>query len=167
MCKKYTTVFLAENQRIEDMSSAWSGLGLGQMFRLKYDKCVHELLAEECSGHYRNFLQNVCKSVAQVTAEKFFAAMEGWGTDEDLLIELTLTRTNQEIRQTKDIYLKMFDRPVSPPALDRPHYSGHILPGLLTCANVSRDCRLSRSLKVVIHSYFLRLNPGPESDRSK
>ena len=39
-------------------------------------------------------------------------------TNEDLLIELTLTRTNQEIRQTKDIYLKMYDRPLLMDVLD-------------------------------------------------
>ena len=68
-------------------------------------RCVHELLGEECSGHYKNFLQNVCKSVAQVSAENFSKAMDGWGTDEDLLIELTLTRTNQDINHTKEVRL--------------------------------------------------------------
>ena len=64
---------------------------------------MHELLAEECSGHYRNFLQNIVKSVAQVTAENFKTAMKGWGSDTDLLIELTLTRTNQDIEHTKEV----------------------------------------------------------------
>ena len=83
-----------------------------KFFRLKYDMCIAEQIADECSGDYKVFLTSMCKSSAIVDAQLIHTAMEGIGTDDDALVELCCTRTNAEIKRMKKAYARLYGRPL-------------------------------------------------------
>ena len=83
-----------------------------KFYRLKYDMCIAEQIADECSGDYKTFLTSMCKSAAVVDAQMIHEAMDGIGTDDDVLVELCCTRSCLEIKQMKEAYARLFGRPL-------------------------------------------------------
>ena len=83
-----------------------------KFYRLKYDMCIAEQIADECSGDYKTFLTAMCKPQAIVDAQLIFQAIKGLGTDDDTLVELCCTRSNIEIKRMKAAYARMFGRPL-------------------------------------------------------
>ena len=83
-----------------------------KFYRLKYDMCIAEQIAEECSGDYKTFLTSMCKSPAIIDAQLIHEAMEGMGTDDDALVELCCTRSNLEIKRMKKAYARLYGRPL-------------------------------------------------------
>ena len=81
-------------------------------YRLKYDMCIAEQIADECSGDYKTFLTSMCKSPAIVDAQMIHEAMAGIGTDDDVLVELCCTRSSVEIKRMKEAYARLFGRPL-------------------------------------------------------
>ena len=51
-----------------------------KFYRLKYDMCIAEQIADECSGDYKTFLTAMCKPQDIVDAQLIFKAMKGLGT---------------------------------------------------------------------------------------
>jgi annexin A6 len=67
-------------------------------------------IKSECSFNYATFLCSMVRDKAKVDALNFRKALKGWGTDDDLLVELTCTRTNKELWEIKRAYQQIFNR---------------------------------------------------------
>ena len=72
-------------------------------YMLRYERTLVTEIEEETSGDYRDFLVTLVLDKAKADARNFRKAVKGWGTDEDLLVELMFTRTNGEIIAAKTV----------------------------------------------------------------
>ena len=79
-------------------------------FQRMYDTTLAEMIASETSGDYCEFLTALATSKAKLDAQNFNAAIAGFGTNDDLLIELVCTRTNAELIAARKAYAAMFDK---------------------------------------------------------
>ncbi|CAL8091811.1 unnamed protein product [Calicophoron daubneyi] len=68
---------------------------------------IHELKSE-LSGHLEDVILALCLPQADYDATELRKAMEGAGTDEDTLIEILCSRTNEQIRKIKEAYSRLF-----------------------------------------------------------
>ena len=79
-------------------------------FQRMYDTTLAEMISSETSGDYQTFLTALVTPKAKLDAIAFDKAMRGLGTDDDLLIELTCTRSNAELIAARKAYAAMFDK---------------------------------------------------------
>jgi hypothetical protein len=76
----------------------------------RYGMTLVGQIKKECSFNYSTFLQSMVRDKSKVDALNFRKAMKGLGTDDDLLVELTCTRSNKELWEVKQAYKMIFDR---------------------------------------------------------
>uniref|UniRef100_A0A8C3EPB0 Annexin n=1 Tax=Corvus moneduloides TaxID=1196302 RepID=A0A8C3EPB0_CORMO len=65
-------------------------------------------LKSALSGHLEAVILGLLKTPAQYDASELKAAMKGLGTDEDTLIEIICSRTNQELSEINRVYREMY-----------------------------------------------------------
>ncbi|KAL2294844.1 hypothetical protein Nmel_008598 [Mimus melanotis] len=73
-------------------------------------KSLEEALKKALKGHLEDVVVALLKTPAQFDAEELRASMKGLGTDEDTLIEILASRTNQEIREANRYYKEVLKR---------------------------------------------------------
>ncbi|XP_069817944.1 annexin A1-like [Dendropsophus ebraccatus] len=73
-------------------------------YQKKTGKTLEEALKKALSGKLENVMLNMLKPPAQFDADELKAATKGLGTDEEALIEILSTRSNQQIKQIKEAY---------------------------------------------------------------
>lgn len=61
-------------------------------------------LKSALSGHLETVILGLLKTPAQYDASELKASMKGLGTDEDSLIEIICSRTNQELQEINRVY---------------------------------------------------------------
>ncbi|CAH8545877.1 unnamed protein product [Dicrocoelium dendriticum] len=83
-------------------------LKIAQQFKTMYGKDLIEEFRSELSGHFYECVQALCYSSADFDAVQLRKAVKGVGTDEDALIEILCTRTNEQIRAVKEAYARIF-----------------------------------------------------------
>jgi hypothetical protein len=94
-------------------------LRVNEIYKEKYGETLRNMIDGELAGffgsssHFKYFMQLLLTPTDQVDAELLDDSMRGWGTDETLLTELCVTRTNAEIRAMKARFLQMNGKPVS------------------------------------------------------
>ena len=66
-------------------------------------------IRDECSFNYATFLCSMVRERPKVDAMNFKQAMQGIGTDDDLLVELTCTRSNKELWEVKSAYKMIYN----------------------------------------------------------
>ena len=86
---------------------------IDRQYQLKYDHCLIEEIEAETSGYYKEFLSAAITEKSKLAARGLQKAMEGWGTDDTALIEVICTRNNTELREAKNAYTRMYDKPLS------------------------------------------------------
>ncbi|XP_045142411.1 annexin A2 [Echinops telfairi] len=65
-------------------------------------------LKSALSGHLETVILGLLKTPAQYDASELKASMKGLGTDEDTLIEIICSRTNQELHEINRVYKEMY-----------------------------------------------------------
>ncbi|XP_073399850.1 annexin A1-like [Dendrobates tinctorius] len=65
---------------------------------------LEEALKKALSGKLEDVILDMLKTPAQLDASELKAATKGLGTNEDTIIEILVTRTNQQIKQIKEVY---------------------------------------------------------------
>uniref|UniRef100_A0A8C9KW00 Annexin n=1 Tax=Serinus canaria TaxID=9135 RepID=A0A8C9KW00_SERCA len=73
-------------------------------------KSLEDALKKALKGHLEDVAVALLKTPAQFDAEELRASMKGLGTDEDTLIEILASRTNQEIREASRYYKEVLKR---------------------------------------------------------
>ncbi|CAH8549701.1 unnamed protein product [Heterobilharzia americana] len=76
-------------------------------YKVLFGKDLISKFKSELSGHFYDCMAALCLSPAEFDASELFKAMKGAGTDEDVLIEILCSRTNEQINEIKEAYRKM------------------------------------------------------------
>jgi hypothetical protein len=74
---------------------------------------LQEVIASECGGNYKNFLQYACQSREEYMYGRLLKAMNGLGCDESLVNEVFCTATTEEILGMKTLYEQRNDSQLS------------------------------------------------------
>ncbi|NWR77869.1 ANX12 protein, partial [Centropus unirufus] len=73
-------------------------------------KSLEEALKKVLKSHLEDVVVALLKTPCQFDAEELRASMKGLGTDEDTLIEIMASRSNQEIREVNRYYKEVLKR---------------------------------------------------------
>lgn len=73
-------------------------------FKTMYGKDLIKEFKSELSGHFYECVEALCYSPEDFDAMQLRKAVKGAGTDEDALIEILCSRTNEQIRKVKEAY---------------------------------------------------------------
>ncbi|VDQ07443.1 unnamed protein product [Trichobilharzia regenti] len=76
-------------------------------YKSLFGKDLKSKFDSELSGHFLQCMTALCLSPAEFDALELRKAMRGAGTDEDVLIEILCSRTNEQIREIKEAYSTM------------------------------------------------------------
>ncbi|CAH8568332.1 unnamed protein product [Schistosoma margrebowiei] len=80
-----------------------------QKYKSMYGKDLFAKFKSELHSHLEDCVIALCYSPAEFDAIELRRAMRGAGTDEDALIEILCSRTNEQIKRIKDIYPKLLN----------------------------------------------------------
>ena len=69
-----------------------------------YGKDLIKRLKEDTSGNFKEVIAGMFMTPAEYDAMCLYKAMKGLGTDESVLIEIIGTRTNEQLREVKDVF---------------------------------------------------------------
>ncbi|CAH8858638.1 unnamed protein product [Trichobilharzia szidati] len=79
-------------------------VAITRKYKALFGKDLTSKFRSELSGHFLDCMIALCLSPAEFDASELYKAMKGLGTDEDVLIEILCSRTNEQIREIKDAY---------------------------------------------------------------
>jgi len=79
------------------------------VFQHKVGKSLESWIIGDTSGHYQDLLLALIKPAVDYDATLVHDAIKGLGTDDDQLIEVICTRNNQEIKDMKAAYKRLFN----------------------------------------------------------
>ncbi|KAL1786323.1 annexin A2 [Sigmodon hispidus] len=77
-------------------------------YQRRTKKELPSALKSALSGHLESVILGLLKTPAQYDASELKASMKGLGTDEDSLIEIMCSRTNQELQEINRMYREMY-----------------------------------------------------------
>ncbi|KAM3828114.1 annexin A2 isoform 3-T4 [Vipera latastei] len=77
-------------------------------YQRRTKKELSAALKSALSGHLETVILGLLKTPAQYDASELKAAMKGLGTDEDTLVEIICSRTNQELAVINKVYKEMY-----------------------------------------------------------
>ncbi|KJE96569.1 hypothetical protein CAOG_09008 [Capsaspora owczarzaki ATCC 30864] len=106
-------------------------------FKQMYGKDLIKDLKSELSGNFENAILALLRTRAEFDAWSLRNAMKGAGTNENCLIEIMCTRTNQEIEEIKREYKAMHNRDLEKDLVSET--SGHFKRLLVSMATAARD----------------------------
>jgi len=84
---------------------------IAHAFKQEYGKDLKKELESETKGHFESLLKALATPMTEFLASQLHKAIHrGIGTDEDCLIDILCTRTNEEINQIKEKYQHEYNR---------------------------------------------------------
>lgn len=106
-------------------------------YQQAYGKDLVKDLKSELSGDFLTLTLALMTPLLQFGAEELLRAMKGLGTDEEAIVEILATRSNEEIREMKGAYQRLTGRPLEQDL--RGDTSGHFGRLVVAIAAGARD----------------------------
>ncbi|VDP30820.1 unnamed protein product [Schistosoma margrebowiei] len=110
MCK-----FMSTNRRIIKVMGrrpVVQRIAILQKYRSMYGKNLPNKFSSKLFGYFKDCLISLCYTPAEFDAIELHRAMRGTDTDEDTIIEILCSRTNEQIRRIKNVYPKCKFMPI-------------------------------------------------------
>lgn len=106
-------------------------------FKQMFGRDLIKDIKSELSGNLETIMVGLLYPMHEYLARELRRAMKGLGTDEDCLVEILCTRSNEDIRTIKATYQEVFGRNLEEDI--RSETSGHFRRLLVSMCNASRD----------------------------
>jgi nucleoid-associated protein YgaU len=78
-------------------------------FQKQFSRSLMNDIKDECSGNFEDACVKIFANQADADARSLYAAMDGFGTDEDRLDEILLFRSGHKLRLIQDAYRSIFE----------------------------------------------------------
>uniref|UniRef100_H2Y7G1 Annexin n=1 Tax=Ciona savignyi TaxID=51511 RepID=H2Y7G1_CIOSA len=108
-----------------------------QMFKQAYGRDLIKDFKSEVSGNFEDLLCGLMLTPREYDAQSLYKAMDGIGTTESTLVEVLVSRTNQEIREIKEAYKRLYKQDLEKRLISET--SGHFKKLLVSLNNGCRD----------------------------
>lgn len=97
-----------EKELIDVMThrSAKQRVEIVKKYKTMFGKDLQSKFKSELSGNFEKLMLALCCSLVEFDARELHHAVKGLGTDEDAIIEILCSRTNQQLRKIKQVYEK-------------------------------------------------------------
>jgi len=83
---------------------------IAAVFQRKFSKSLEAWIKGDTSDHYQAICVALIQAPGDYDAQKVHQAIAGAGTDDDELIEVLCTRTNQELIEMKEAYVRLYKK---------------------------------------------------------
>ncbi|CAI5446736.1 unnamed protein product [Caenorhabditis angaria] len=108
-----------------------------KVYNSKYSEDLIKSLENKLSGAFRTFMVALMLKPADYDAKQLFEAMKGAGTTEEILIEILVTRNNQEIQEIKKVFQNTYNSSLEDAIIGET--SGSVQNIFLAMLNIQRD----------------------------
>ncbi|KAJ8307174.1 hypothetical protein KUTeg_015258 [Tegillarca granosa] len=112
-------------------------LEIVKTFKTMFGKDLISELKSETSGGFRQLLVGLCMSAPDFDAMNLNKAIKGLGTDEQVLVEIICTRSNDQIKEFKASYKTMYNKELDADVAG--DTSGHFKRLLISLLQANRD----------------------------
>ncbi|GLH02924.1 Annexin [Gryllus bimaculatus] len=86
---------------------------IANVYAEEYGSDIIEDLKGELGGHFEDVIVALMRPPADYLCKQLNKAMEGAGTDENTLIEIICSKTNEEIKDIVEAYERLYERPLA------------------------------------------------------
>ncbi|OQV18843.1 Annexin B11 [Hypsibius exemplaris] len=95
---------------IDVLTTSWTAKrqAIAAAYRAAYKTDLLEDIKSDTSGDFRKVLKALSQAPEVNDAKTLHHAVKGLGTDEDTILEILCTRTNEELNKTSNAYFSMF-----------------------------------------------------------
>ena len=125
-----------------------------QKIKQEYNNLLQLDLVEEfnknLSGNFKETIIALFYPPVDYDCYQIFKAVEGLGTNEDTLIEIIASRTNEELNQIKQRFFQIYNKDLI--KLVRSDTSGHLQKILIELLQADRPCNITPNEQVCIES---------------
>ncbi|XP_077999642.1 annexin A13-like [Glandiceps talaboti] len=83
---------------------------ISREYKIMYGKDLISEIKSDTSGNYRKVCVGLLRTPIQYDAKCLMKTMKGLGTDEDTMIEIICTCSNEEMQELKEAYLKEYGK---------------------------------------------------------
>ncbi|XP_044150831.1 annexin A13 [Bufo gargarizans] len=108
-----------------------------QKFKTMYGKELEKVLKSDLSGDFEKTVLALLDRPCEFDARELRKALKGAGTNESLLVQILCTRANQQIRNIKESYKRLFDRDLEDDV--KSDTSGYFKKILISLLQANRD----------------------------
>lgn len=84
-----------------------------EVFNKEYERDIIDDLKSELGGNFENVIIALMTPTEEYMCSELNKAMDGMGTDEETLVEILCSKSNEEIQQIVSAYEKLYGRPLA------------------------------------------------------
>ena len=116
----------------------------------QYQINLHEEFLNNLSGNFKETIISLFYTPTDYDCYQIYKAVDGLGTNEETLIEIISSRTNEELNKIKQRYPQMYQRDLV--ELIKSETSGHLQKILITLLQADRPCNIIPNEQVCAES---------------
>ena len=121
-----------------------------QEYYHQYQINLHDEFLNNLSGNFKETIISLFYTPTDYDCYQIYKAVDGLGTNEETLIEIISSRTNEELNKIKQRYPQMYQRDLV--ELIKSETSGHLQKILITLLQADRPCNIIPNEQVCAES---------------